>query len=111
MKYGIQPMLPSESAIFSPGMRSKQSENSHASIVPAARTAPKVRFASPGASDEITGIVDDDPTCMETTSSRSCAAASTGSQYRLGSWIVGSPSGSGFSENATDVAPFDAQRS
>ena len=48
--------------------------------MPAARTAPKVRLASPGASDEITGIVDDDPTCMHTTVCVSCAAAITGSQ-------------------------------
>ena len=80
MKYGIQPMLPSDSAILSPGMRSKQSLNIHASIVPAARIAPKVRLARPGASLEITGIVDDEPTCMHTTICVSCAAASTGSQ-------------------------------
>jgi hypothetical protein len=57
MKYGIQPMLPSESAIFTPGIRSKMSLKSHASIVPAARTAPKVRLASPGASLEIVGVL------------------------------------------------------
>src|ERR1035441_6026814 len=80
-------------------------------MVPAARIAPKVRLARPGASEEMTGMVDDDPTCMHTTLPVSWAAAMTGSQYRFGSWIVGSPSGSGFSENAKAVAPLAAHRS
>ncbi len=48
--------------------------------MPAARTAPKVRLARAGASDEIDGIVDDEPTCMLTTMPVSWAAAITGSQ-------------------------------
>ena len=62
-------------------------------------------------SEEIWGTREDDPTCMQTTSSASCAAENIGSQYRLGSLMVGSPSGSGFSENATALAPFAAHRS
>jgi hypothetical protein len=73
-------MFPSESAIFTPGMRSNTSLNSQAIMVPAARTAPNVRFASPGASLEMVGMVDDEPTCMHTTIWRSWAAESTGSQ-------------------------------
>ncbi len=49
-------------------------------MVPAARTAPKVRLASNGASSEMVAMVDEDPTCMHTMISVSWQAAMTGSQ-------------------------------
>jgi len=59
--------------------------------------------AASGESGDATGFDDDDPTCMQMTDWVSWAAAITGSQYRLGSWMVGRPRGSGFSENANAV--------
>ena len=64
-----------------------------------------------GESGAIWGTCDDDPTCMEATMPVSFAVAMTGSQYRSGSWIVGRPSGAGFSEKAKAVTPFAAIRS
>ncbi len=64
-----------------------------------------------GASGEMAGRVDDEPTCMHTTISRSFAAAITGSQNPSGSWMVGRPSGAGFSEKQNAVEPFAAHRS
>src|SRR4051794_35866740 len=73
--------------------------------------APQVMLARRGELLLMAGRVDDDPTCMQMTISLSCAAAITGSQYPEGSWMVGRPSGSGFSENANDLAPLAAHRS
>ena len=49
-------------------------------LAPEVRFAPQVSDASCGACEEICGIVDDEPTCMHTTISRSFAACMTGSQ-------------------------------
>ena len=74
--------------------------------------APQVRLAMNGASWAICGSVDDEPTCMHTTISRSLAAAhdrAPSSRRRRGS--SGRPRGSGFSEKAKAVTPLAAIRS
>ncbi len=109
-KYGIQPISPSDRAIFRFGYRWNMPLNSHESIAPDVRTAPQVRLAMNGASGAICGICDDDPTCIDATISSSFAVDITGSQYRSLSWIVGSPSGAGFSEKANAVTPRSAMR-
>ena len=48
-------------------MRSNMSLNSQDSIVPDVRVAPNDMLASVGASLQIAGSVDDEPTCMHTT--------------------------------------------
>ena len=63
-----------------------------------------------GASGDVLGILEDDPMCMQTTVSVSSQARRNGSQKRSLSWIEGSPSGYGFSENATAKEPFPAHR-
>lgn len=64
-----------------------------------------------GASGEILGIVDDDPTCIDATMPTSLAVAITRSQNRFLSLIVGRPRGAGFSEKANAVTPLAAIRS
>ncbi len=52
-----------------------------------------------GASGEVAGMREDEPMCMHTTVPVSWQAVNSGSQCP--EWIDGSPSGCGFSENAT----------
>ena len=54
--------------------------NIHESIAPEVRIAPHARLAMNGESGAICGTCDDEPTCIDTTISRSLAAAITGSQ-------------------------------
>ena len=54
--------------------------NIHESIAPDVRIAPQARLAMNGESGAISGTCDDEPTCIDTTISRSFAAAITGSQ-------------------------------
>src|SRR5262245_4255898 len=63
-----------------------------------------------GASGDVDGIFDDDPMCMQSVVSVSWSSAKNGSQKRSWSWTDGSPSGYGFSVNATAWLPLSAHR-
>ncbi len=109
-KYGIQPIEPSDRAIFRLGKRTKLPLNSQSSRVPAWLAAAEYAMkASVGMSSDVRMRLDDDPTCIEITNPVSSQARSTGSQCSV--WIDGSPSLVGFSENAIDFAPSAAVRS
>ena len=60
-KYGIQPISPSDKAIFRFGYRWNRPLNNHDNIVPDVREAPQVRFAMNGHPWQICGSVDDEP--------------------------------------------------
>src|SRR5215469_5266517 len=109
-KYGIQPMEPSDSAIFRPGNLTKLPLNSQSSSVPAWLAAAEYAMnASVGMSSEVRIRLEDEPTCIETTNPASWHACHSGSQWSV--WIDGSPSLTGFSENAIDFAPRATVRS
>src|SRR6187200_305972 len=63
-----------------------------------------------GESGDVDGILDDDPMCMHNVVSVSWSEAKNGSQKRSLSCTDGSPSGYGFSLNATAWLPLSAQR-
>src|SRR5262249_53086198 len=109
-KYGIQPMEPSDNAIFRFGNFTKLSLNSQSSIVPAwFAAAPYARPARHGMSSPALRMFDAEPTCIDTTKPVSSHALNTGSQWPV--WIDGSPSRRGFSEKAIDLPPRAAVRS
>src|SRR5947209_2192596 len=70
----------------------------------------KVAVTDGGASADDVSHVDPDPMCMKIAVPVSSHAAKNGSHDRAGSWIVGSPSLPGSSENATARTPRAALR-
>src|SRR3954453_117807 len=101
-KYGIQPIEPSERAIFRLGNLSNLPLKSQSRSVPAWLAAAEYAMnASVGMSSDVRMRCDEDPTCMETTKPVSSHALNTGSQKSV--WIDGRPSLVGFSEKAIDL--------
>jgi len=61
-----------------------------------------------GASSEVMTSADDEPMCIQSTTSSSLHAFQTGSQWS--EWMLGHPSFDGFSEKVTAWAPLAAVR-
>ncbi len=61
-----------------------------------------------GASGEVITSSDDEPMCMQTTTSSSLQACQNGSQWSL--WTLGQPNFDGFSEKVTAWTPLAAVR-
>src|SRR5579885_1254452 len=105
-------MPPSDRQSFSFGYFGRnglKSQSMHAAAVLA--TGVSEMIPTIGMSGDVEGSWEDDPRCMQIGISASAAAATTGSQYRFGSWMDGSPSWYGFSLNAIARAPIAAVRS
>src|SRR4051812_24304658 len=94
----------------SSGKRAKASEKIQSTIDPMALEKVSVELTIGGESGDVAGIFDDEPMCMLMTVSVSLHASKKGSQKRSLSCTDGSPSGDGFSENATAWLPLSAQR-
>src|ERR1700694_279798 len=68
----------------------------------------KVAATAGGASEEVAGILDEDPMCMQTTVLVSWHAAKSGSQCPV--WMLGRPRWGGISLKQTALVPRSALR-
>src|SRR3954451_8548807 len=107
-KYGIQPMPPSESAIFRFGNLRSTGDHTRSAAACTMFIGVSVIKQSIGASGAVITSCEDDPMCRHTTTFSSLHAAQNGSQES--EWKLGYPSFDGFSENVTAWAPIRAVR-
>src|SRR5947209_6056181 len=98
-KYGIQPMPPSDSAIFRFGNFRSTGDQMRSAAACTMLIGVSVIRQSIGASGAVITSCDDEPMCRHTTTFSSLHAVQNGSQWS--EWKLGHPNFDGFSENVT----------